>query len=43
MSEVKHYQDSHDNEIDAIITLPDGRWAAVEVKRLIAIEGVGGV
>lgn len=30
--EVAHYRDSNDKEIDAIITLPDGRWAAVEVK-----------
>lgn len=30
--EVSHYRDSYDKEIDAIITLPDGRWAAVEVK-----------
>ena len=30
--EVRHYRDSNGKEIDAIITLPDGRWAAVEVK-----------
>lgn len=30
--EVKHYRDSNDKEIDAIVTLPDGRWGAVEVK-----------
>ena len=30
--EVRHYRDSYGNEIDAIITLPDGRWGAVEVK-----------
>lgn len=30
--EVRHYRDSYDKEIDAIITLPDGRWGAVEVK-----------
>lgn len=30
--EVRHYRDSYDKEIDAILTLPDGRWAAVEVK-----------
>lgn len=30
--EVRHYRDSDGKEIDAIITLPDGRWAAVEVK-----------
>lgn len=30
--EVSHYRDSNKKEIDAIITLPDGRWGAVEVK-----------
>ncbi|MFT4011447.1 MAG: DUF4143 domain-containing protein [Nocardioidaceae bacterium] len=30
--EVSHYRDSNKKEIDAIITLPDARWAAVEVK-----------
>lgn len=30
--EVTHYRDSNQREIDAIITLPDGRWGAVEVK-----------
>ncbi len=30
--DVLHYRDSNAKEIDAIITLPDGRWAAVEVK-----------
>lgn len=30
--EVRHYRDSNDREIDAVLTLPDGRWAAVEVK-----------
>lgn len=30
--EVRHYRDSNGNEIDAIITLPDGRWGAIEVK-----------
>lgn len=30
--EVRHYRDSYGNEMDAIITLPDGRWGAVEVK-----------
>ena len=30
--EVSHYRDSNNKEIDAIITLPDGRWGAVEVK-----------
>ncbi len=30
--EISHYRDSNQKEIDAIITLPDGRWGAVEVK-----------
>lgn len=30
--EVSHYRDSNNKEIDAIISLPDGRWGAVEVK-----------
>jgi predicted AAA+ superfamily ATPase len=30
--DVRHYRDSNGKEIDAIITLPDGRWGAVEVK-----------
>lgn len=30
--EVRRYRDSNGKEIDAIVTLPDGRWAAVEVK-----------
>ncbi len=30
--EVSHYRDSNGKEIDAIITLPDGRWGAVEIK-----------
>ena len=29
---IRHYRDSNGKEIDAIITLPDGRWGAVEVK-----------
>jgi uncharacterized protein len=29
---VTHYRDSNNKEIDAIVTLPDGRWGAVEVK-----------
>lgn len=29
---VSHYRDSNNKEIDAIISLPDGRWGAVEVK-----------
>lgn len=30
--EVRHYRDSNNKEIDAVILLPDGRWGAVEVK-----------
>jgi uncharacterized protein len=30
--EVSPYRDSNGKEIDAIITLPDGRWGAVEAK-----------
>lgn len=30
--EVSHYRDSNGREIDVIVTLPDGRWGAVEVK-----------
>lgn len=30
--EVLHYRDSNAKEIDAIATLPDGRWGAIEVK-----------
>ncbi|MDR2566945.1 MAG: DUF4143 domain-containing protein [Bifidobacteriaceae bacterium] len=30
--EVRHYRDSNGHEIDAVVALPDGRWAAVEVK-----------
>jgi len=30
--EISHYRDSNDHEIDAIITLPDGRWGAIEIK-----------
>ncbi|WP_206447661.1 DUF4143 domain-containing protein [Agrococcus sp. KRD186] len=30
--EVRHYRDSNGKEIDAVITLPDGRWGAVEIK-----------
>ena len=30
--EVRHYRDSNGKEIDAIVTLSDGRWGAVEVK-----------
>ncbi|BBZ55223.1 hypothetical protein MPHO_22150 [Mycolicibacterium phocaicum] len=28
--EVRHYRDSNGKEIDAVLTLPDGRWGAVE-------------
>lgn len=31
-ADVSHYRDSNNKEVDAIITLPDGRWGAVEVK-----------
>lgn len=30
--EIRHYRDSNQREIDAIVSLPDGRWGAVEVK-----------
>lgn len=30
--DVLHYRDSNGKEIDAVVTLPDGRWAAIEVK-----------
>lgn len=30
--EVRHYRDSAGTEADAVVTLPDGTWAAVEVK-----------
>lgn len=30
--EVRHYRDSNGKEVDAVVTLPDGRWGAVEVK-----------
>lgn len=29
---LRHFRDSNGNEIDAILELPDGKWAAVEVK-----------
>ncbi|GAB3079988.1 ATP-binding protein [Corynebacterium aquatimens] len=35
---IHHFRDSNGNEIDAVLTLPDGRWAAIEVK-----TGFGGV
>ena len=35
---IHHYRDSNGNEIDAVLTLPDGRWGAIEVK-----TGFGGV
>ncbi len=31
-AEFYHYRDSNDREVDIVIELPDGRWAAVEVK-----------
>jgi len=31
-ADIRHYRDSNGHEIDAVITLPDGRWAAVEAK-----------
>jgi uncharacterized protein len=30
--EVSHYRDSNNKEIDAVTTLPDGRWGAIEIK-----------
>jgi len=30
--EVRSYRDSNNHEIDAVISLPDGRWGAIEVK-----------
>ena len=30
--EVCHYRDETGLEVDAIITLPDGRWGAIEIK-----------
>lgn len=30
--EVRHYRDSYGQELDAVVTIPDGRWGAVEVK-----------
>lgn len=30
--EVRFYRDSYGNELDAVVSLPDGRWGAVEVK-----------
>jgi predicted AAA+ superfamily ATPase len=30
--DVRHFRDSNGREIDAVLTLPDGRWAALEVK-----------
>ncbi|MGH2916335.1 MAG: ATP-binding protein [Solirubrobacteraceae bacterium] len=31
-ADVRHYRDSQGNEADAIVVLPDGRWAAFEIK-----------
>ena len=36
---VKHYRDSNNLECDAVIHLPDGRWAAIEIK-LGSKEGI---
>ena len=30
--EVRHYRDSNNKEMDAVIILPDRRWAAIEIK-----------
>ena len=30
--QIQHYRDSNGRELDAVLTLPDGRWAAIEVK-----------
>ena len=30
--EIRHYRDSNGRELDAVLVLPDGRWAAIEVK-----------
>ena len=30
--EVHHWRDQNQNEVDAVVTLPDGRWGAFEVK-----------
>ncbi|MDR1293959.1 MAG: DUF4143 domain-containing protein [Bifidobacteriaceae bacterium] len=31
-AQVRYYRDSNGHEADAVLTLPDGRWGAVEVK-----------
>jgi len=31
-ADIRHFRDSNGHEIDAVLALPDGRWAAVEVK-----------
>ena len=31
-AELYHYQDYENHEIDAVVELSDGRWAAIEVK-----------
>jgi predicted AAA+ superfamily ATPase len=31
-AEVRHFRDSNGREIDLVVTLPDGRWGAIEVK-----------
>ncbi|MGH8940343.1 MAG: DUF4143 domain-containing protein, partial [Actinomycetes bacterium] len=30
--QVHHWRDQNQNEVDVVVTLPDGRWGAVEVK-----------
>lgn len=30
--QIHHYRDSNGHEIDAVLTFPDNRWAAVEIK-----------
>lgn len=30
--ELYHYRDGRGREIDAVVTVPDGRWAAIEIK-----------
>jgi predicted AAA+ superfamily ATPase len=30
--QVHHWRDQNQNEVDVVVTLPDGRWGAFEVK-----------
>ncbi len=41
--ELYYYKDEKDNEIDAIIELSNGKWAAIEIKLslTLAIESIG--